>query len=678
MNGNGTSLLRLIQALGPRNRFIFRPACSNAINKPDSLIFIIVPQTLHRAFVGSDSTPYITMATPTFAKEIPPPPGTPSESAAHSDVTGPHHQRDVAPLLSMDALRPLLLSFSPQPPYSQTPSSRYLSPPISVGSVASPPPRPETDDYFAAGARYAGGKRKYNMRQEHKSQTLLYRSEGSLDSVPQSNITPPPPSLVKARETELASSANTNEDGTNLAPLPACLGTVQAQERPRVLHLRDSIECLPPDAKVTFPPAPLVIPEDSASPAVNALRRLSRTPSQPQDVGTGFVYLHRFSRALTGSLGSVYNFKDAPPSISKVNENAEFLAAIGAHSADFDYGTGHHGHVAFEQDGLSEVRATPATIILRKASAAIAYQPRSTTAPTTASTSSKLFRSFESPFHPLTPTSSLLAFDSTRIQKQSRPISSTVAAVKESDQASPQPDPPVRRLSLASDYLPPHKKARSMTLLGNRTVNRRQSVTAEAALTTTEFFPCPGTLISPCSKPNLLSPEQALVRTSVVQFASRNSVHEIIWRENETSSSGTSPSPLSPTNKGTPSPKDTSPIKEPSESTDQDPFATLNAEIQTALDETPSLVLGRSVPPSPAQREAQEGFFAWSWENSPPPVMKSTFRLGKASSFSGVAAEPFAPFGDRRSTSEWRKKPLVDLHESVAGREESQSHGVSD
>ena len=668
----------LIHALAPGNRFIFRPACSKAINKPDSLIFIIVLPTLQRAFVGSDSAPYITMAAPTTAREIPPPPGTPSESAAHSNVTGPHRQRDPAPLLSMDALRPLLRSFSPQPSYSQTPSSRYLSPPISVGSVASPPPRPEADDYFAAGARYAGAKRKHNMRQEHNSRASLYRSEGSLDSVPQSNITPPPSSLVKTREVELASSANTSEDGTKLAPPPACLRTVPPQERRRVLHLRNNMEFLPPDAKVTSPPAPLDVPEDSASPAVSALRRLSHTPTPPQDVGTGFVYLRRFSRTLTGSLGSVFTFKDAPPSISKANENAEFLAATEAHSADLDYGTGHHGHVACEEDGLSKVRATPATIILRKASAAVASQLRSTTVPKTATASSKLSRSCELPSHPHTPTASFLAFDSTRIQKQSPPISSTVASVQESDQASPPPGSPVRRLSFTGDYLPPRKKASSMSLLGNRTVNRRQSVTAAAALTTTEFSPCPGTLISPGSKPNLRSPEQALVRTSVVRFASRNSVHEIIWRENETSSSGTSPSPISPTNKETPSPKDTSPIKKPSESTDRDPFATLNAEIQTALDESPFLMLGSSVPPSPAQREAQEGFFAWSWENSPPPVMKSTFRLSKASTFGGVAGESLARFGDRRCTSDWRKKPLVDLHESVADGEESQSPGVSD
>lgn len=511
------------------------------------------------------------MTAPADVGDIPAPPVSPSGSTAHNDITtDPPHRRDPAPSLSLDALSPLLRSFSPPPSFSRTSSYRYLSPPISIASVGSPPPRPEADDYLAA-----GGKGKHHARREYRSHSPLIRSEGSQDSVAPSTTTPPPASLVEASKIELAVTANSNDDSANLAPPIACLITIPPKERRRSWQLRDSLECLPPDCKAALLPAPSELPGGAASPALNALRRLSRTSTRPRD--TGFGEIGRFSRALTGTLSKVFTFKDAPPGVSMVNENAEFLAATGAHSADLEYGTEHRDHVTFMEDGLSEVQATPAIIILRKASAA--YQPGSNMAPNTTSSSSKPSRSSESPYHPHTSIASLSAFDSKRLEKESPSISSTVSSLKENDQASPQLDTPIQRPSLVGDDSPPHKKTRTLTLLRSTAVNRRQSVTVEAALTTAEFFPCPGILISPCSKPNLLSSEQESVRTSVVQIASRNSVHKIIWRADESSSSAGSSSPVSPTNKETPSSNDRYSIEKPCEYIDQDPLVTLNIEI---------------------------------------------------------------------------------------------------
>ncbi|MCJ1425921.1 hypothetical protein MMC29_003822 [Sticta canariensis] len=631
------------------------------------------------------------MTAPTTVEEIPTPSGFPSSSKAHEDITtSPHRQRAPAPSLPLDAFTPLLRSFSAAPSVSGTPSSRYLSPPISIGSVGSPPPRLEADDYLAAGARHARGKGKHQTRREYRIHSPLVMSEDSQIEVVPSNVTPPPASFVEATRPELASTADSNDDGIELPPPPACLITVLPKKRHRGWQLRDSIECLPPEVKATILPAPLDVSDGATSPAVNALRRLSRTRTQTRD--TGFGEIDRFSRALTGTLGRVFTFKNGPPAVSMVNETTGLLAATGAHSADSEYGTGHHNHVTFKEDGVSEVRATPAIITLRKAT--VAPLLRSTTKPNTTLESSEACSSFESPFQKWTSTENLEAFGSKHIEKAWPLISSTVASLKENGHASPPLDPAVRRLSLASDFLSPRQKTRSMSLLGNTAVNRRHSVAAEAAqatLTTAEFFPCPGILISPCSKLSLLSTEQASVRTSVVRFASQNSVHNIIWQANESSSSGGSISPVSPTSRESPSSKDdSSPPKKPSEYIDQDPFATLNAEIQTALDDAPSSPLGKSVLQLPAEREAEDVFSAWSWESSPAPVMeshvslhgdhrrKSTFLRGKASTFDDLAVVSFPTLHDRRSMSESHKKSMVDLHVAGADGEEPHFHGVSE
>ncbi|MCJ1464826.1 hypothetical protein MMC07_003441 [Pseudocyphellaria aurata] len=572
-------------------------------------------------------------------------------------------RRGPPPSLSLGSLSPLLPPFSPPPSFAGTPVYQYLSPPISIASIASPPPRPAADDYLS------GGKGRHNTRRDHRSHSSMIGSEGSQGPVAPSNIPSPLASLVDATKADFAGLASSNDDGTTVAPLSAPLITTQPKDRRRSWQLRDSIEVLPSDVKATFLPPPLDVPEGSISPAVNALRRLSRTPTQPRD--TGRADLRRFSRALTGPLGRVFTLKDAPPGVGMIDEETAFLTATGAYSADLDYGTGHHDHVTLKEDDLSEVRATPAIITLRKASAA--YRPYPTTtlnpAPITTSLSPKSSHAFESPSDPNTSTASLLAFDSKHTVQESQPISSNVPSFKENDQASSPRDMLIRRTSLVNDYSPPHKTTRSMTLLGNTAVNRRQSVTAEAALTRAEFFPCPGNLISPCSKPNLLSPEKSSARTSVVHFATGSSVHKIIWRANESSTSGSPSSPVSPTNSETPSSKDRSPSRKPSDYVDQQLFVIPSAEHDTAHDDTPSSSPRKSWDQrSPAQREAQAAFFAWSWESSPPPVMESYVssqgaHLTKATTFDGVTV---------------KNPALSDRHDPLARGEESQSRDVGD
>ena len=68
---------------------------------------------------------------------------------------------------------------------------------------------------------------------------------------------------------------------------------------------------------------------------------------------------------------------------------------------------------------------------------------------------------------------------------------------------------------------------------------RRCSFPAEAALTFADVHVAPGSFaVEPRSRRASLNPAECLRRISVVHFRSHNSFHEVIWREDETTSGG--------------------------------------------------------------------------------------------------------------------------------------------
>ncbi|KAL8852943.1 MAG: hypothetical protein Q9221_002193 [Calogaya cf. arnoldii] len=79
----------------------------------------------------------------------------------------------------------------------------------------------------------------------------------------------------------------------------------------------------------------------------------------------------------------------------------------------------------------------------------------------------------------------------------------------------------------------------------NRPINldKRGQSSAETAVTVSNIFPSPAILASPVSVPS--SVDEAERRFSVVHIKSRRSLHQVIWRENDTSSSNETSSKLS-------------------------------------------------------------------------------------------------------------------------------------
>lgn len=159
---------------------------------------------------------------------------------------------------------------------------------------------------------------------------------------------------------------------------------------------------------------------------------------------------------------------------------------------------------------------------------------------------------------------------------------------------------------------------------------RRQSL-AETAVTVAQIFPSSAILTCPTKvSPPAVEME---ARISVVQVKSRNSLHQIIWREDDTwSSSGISSVSLSPTRSTSAKrseASDNSPvlrsITNSKANTPQSSSSTLNKEQNLALD--PHSAAEESVPFNTAQARPEGQMLQWSWgvaEDAPYDPMDSS------------------------------------------------------
>ena len=231
---------------------------------------------------------------------------------------------------------------------------------------------------------------------------------------------------------------------------------------------------------------------------------------------------------------------------------------------------------------------------------------------------------------------------------------------------------------------------------------RRSSTLAANALTFTDVHIAPGTfVVEPKSrKQSFASLQEPPRRVSVVQFQARNSIHEVIWREDET----TSNSSLATTSRTSSSPPNN---RDSPQSGKRSPEA---AKIQS---QKPLKPADPSQTVSSLNTELPKaGLFQWSWRKSPSPPsttpasdsspraellkreLASRPRTERYASISnpdpiridteddlrpGLTAEKrsvsevqdilsFPSLRDRRSTLEWRKGSLVNLNGPSIGR----------
>lgn len=163
---------------------------------------------------------------------------------------------------------------------------------------------------------------------------------------------------------------------------------------------------------------------------------------------------------------------------------------------------------------------------------------------------------------------------------------------------------------------------RSATLLLDAPPERRRSFIADAVLTQTIFCPSSARLINPRYDNIAFSPSQTSVRASVVRLISRNSFHEIIWREDDVSSDGTTSITAGA-------------LIRPTELLKCDTVVTNymgTGILSESGDASPSVLndqsaTNNSILKSIKERESQKALFTWTWEQPVSRLRSSS--LGK-------------------------------------------------
>ena len=484
---------------------------------------------------------------------------------------------------------------------SQDSPTQFLSPPVSIVIPMSPPPRPEKEDYFISDRK---GKEK---RKRHRSSGI--RKETSSTSVnsefsPKQRVAPPTSSPISSEGFRPGNYQSFDDEIGGVYYNPA-----QPQSPPTLLQLPDISASLPPELVTAFdPPIPRSIVSLDPSPAIESLRRLSRSRTQPSI--EGILDLKRLSRAVTETLTGVFAVKESSPVVSPKTKRLAFLNRQGE---------------IFNQQARKPIfkepggRAPPASITLRKASSVQVLIDKNRSRPS--SVSESVASSFEPPYHLLNSTSNLLSFFSRPVGDRSPSVTSSFFSFPQDRSNNPLSIIPLRNYSLRD--IGGQTMARSAALLLDAPPERRRSFIAEAVLTHTIFCPSSARLINPRGHTIAFSPSQRSVRASVVRLVSRNSFHEIIWREDEVSSDGTTSAPsitagvlIRPT--------------ELLKSDDNSAINYIGTGILSAA--SPSVMNDQiaadsSILKSLKERESQKALFAWTWEQ--PVSQLGASSLGK-------------------------------------------------
>ncbi|KAL9099653.1 MAG: hypothetical protein Q9163_004880 [Psora crenata] len=372
------------------------------------------------------------------------------------------------------------------------------------------------------------------------------------------------------------------------------------------------------------------IPDVTDSPAANALRKLTRS-------------------ATAGSTSD--------PAIARRKSGTDSAKLGGL----------HRGLVSGERKGAGN-NLMPAIITLRKASEALF--PKRKVDLASLVTQGDPYPSPPSPL-PENPTSELIAFRSTSVVNIQPAISSSHLS-------------PGDFLSgVSSDGQGKENQDRRKSVLAFEAFSETpRSTAAGSAITLADVHIAPGTftLDRKSRKPSMVS-RRSPCPLSVVQFRSHSSVHEVIWREDESTSESGSSKIVSPGQNDQvsyiSSASQANPPKQPR-------TASLNHNGLLGIDLEPSFGI-------------DENLFHWSWGSSPFPCGDSkaetlsqrvgpkqhfvdevrkelsryaVTRKDRRSSLSlRSSVQFFPPLGDRKSTAEWRQTSLVDLYADSAGRQ---------
>ena len=605
----------------------------------------------------------------------------------------PTQHRAPAPILS-----PQHLALARRLPHrrTSTPNSSLLTPPVSGTPTMSPPPRHEADDYMNV---HVSHNHHYKRKQPRKSPRQAHETrEGSEGTRPQRSRRSGP-QTAGSDASECGHSAANKSDGDDddagsNSPLVKDLGSSNHRDQvqgPQSLAGNGEIR-VQESSTLTSSVSTL---SEHDSPAVNALRSLSfHAPIRSKSQG-----LQRVSTALTNTFNlfrpnPAVSFADVP--VHQASRRAE--EASRRSSAHIN-----RRRPTFEDDrDVLQTLETPATITLRKASKVDVASPFRTSMGASLSREQECERAADAP------ASELLAFYSTTASEK---------VATPSDISSPEsaeaPSSPRQQSAITSEVEAQSFREGSKSVSQCHDVSnaRRSSTLAEATLTFANVHVAQGSFADvPKSSRQSSLPVESNRRISIVEFRSRNSVHEVIWREDDT----TSGSSLTTSSGGsqyaghsfrsTPSSESRgSPTREP---------AIKSRETKALLPAVPESVSMFTKLPN--------HLFQWTWRESSPSVEGTPRAVDTKSDTVGPVAgtatrsadtnrgplaqvlvnstldpdsvslqqssdqqgsrfqkpsisklpklQSFPSLRSRSSTAEWQKAPLVDLNDPFAGR----------
>ena len=498
-------------------------------------------------------------------------------------------RRAPAPLLS-----PQHFALARSLPHSGTnsPSPSLLTPPVSTTPDLSPPPRHEADDYIDVDSPdYHHHKRKRKSKKVYKT---IHGGEGQ-DLLQPSSRSRPQTARSNGSDCELCATGISDGDEDSGSNAPLTMGIVRSSHRNHLHSSHRNVQ-FQVDHLQAAPmlSSSIVGVDEPNSPAISSLRSLSfKVPTRTNSQG-----LQRVSTALSNTLGlfrpkPAVSFADVPSHrASKKAEEASRRSS--AHSKSLAYRDINRRRPTCE-DGkdVCETLETPATITLRKASNVY------TTSPT--SMSASLTRECEYTRPTGAPTSELLAFYSSPTSEKRSTLTSL------SSPESAEVPRSLRKQSTITFNMSPQsfrRDSKSVSQFSDISNARRCSMPVEAALTFADVHVAPGSFaVEPKSKEQPLVPIEVSRRISTVQFRSHNSIHEVIWREDET----TSDSSLTPSS-GASQPAGHSFRSTPSPESERRPAQNL------AVEPKKKTALLTAVPESTlAFTKMPENLFRWNW-----------------------------------------------------------------
>ena len=452
----------------------------------------------------------------------------------------------------------------------------------------SPPPREEADDYLNAHSHGKYRKRAGRQSRHHRNTVEEAEVPGLALRSPKSATR----SIGVRSDSCSVSSLATDGESVSDAPFPP---RSMEQLKLNTNVFLDSQDTSDFD-KVRMPTwSTCNVPgnenRDVESPAVNALRSLSQPLTPDTESGT----LRRMSTALAATFGFLTPGKDSVDSCKTTSKRLTASREESQHRNNFSERSCPSRRTTFKgPKGATTTLETPATITLRKASNM--FMP----SPAKSSLSASIINGDAYKPDPLAPTSELLAFYATPVVSHEGPQRLRGSSPNTFNSSSSVQV----NTSWNQDAFSSSERKKSISMAQFSDIHCYSSP-AESTLTFTDVHTAPGSFaVESRSRKTSVSLPESIRRISAVHFRSRNSVHEVIWREDETTSGSSFASDSSsPPNRNS---RAKSPTLCP-----QGPSAPI------LIEQGDDACLRISPFPDKREINPEESLFQWSWNGSP-------------------------------------------------------------